>query len=272
MLVAELVKACEALLEIRPGARPVSLLGRGHPEREHGVGGAPGITNLAMQRERLLAPQPGRRGISRADGHHGRSVQRPGAGRSAIRVDLEKALQARPALREVAPEVPEPVERSGQLQGELGFAGGFQPVESRAEVVVFAFESLDPFRWAFAEMRIRVFGERQEPLRVPAAQRITVAGDLEPLGRVLADGLQHPETLFALPEQALLDERLERVHIGIRHLLGGFERAAAAEDGEPREQVSLFGREQVVRPLDRRAQRLVASFGVAASLEQVEPL
>ena len=103
-----------------------------------------------MQSERLLAPQPGRRRISRADSHHGRSVQRPGAGRSAICVSVKKALQPRPALREVAPQVPEPVERPCQLQGELGFASGFQPIEGRAEVVVFAFQSVEPFRWASA--------------------------------------------------------------------------------------------------------------------------
>src|SRR6266700_7741361 len=55
VFLAELAEACEALLEIGPGACPVSLLGCGHPEREDGVGDAPGIIKLAMQSERLLA-------------------------------------------------------------------------------------------------------------------------------------------------------------------------------------------------------------------------
>jgi hypothetical protein len=36
-------------------------------------------------------------------------------------------------------------------------------------------------------------------------------------------------------KQALVDERLERVEVRPGDLLGGSERAAAAEDGEPRE-------------------------------------
>src|SRR5712691_10033912 len=54
VLLAELAEAFEALLEVRPGACPVSLLARGHPEREDGVGDAPRVTKLAMQSERLL--------------------------------------------------------------------------------------------------------------------------------------------------------------------------------------------------------------------------
>ena len=54
--------------------------------------------------------------------------------------------------------------------------------------------------------------------------------------------------------------------------LGGVERAAAAEDGEPGEEPLLVLVEQVVAPRDRRAQRRVALVGVAAALEQVEPL
>ena len=55
-------------------------------------------------------------------------------------------------------------------------------------------------------------------------------------------------------------------------LLGSFEGAAAGEDGErAKSRCSSVG-EEVVAPLDRRPQRLLARIGVAAALEQVEPL
>ena len=57
-----------------------------------------------------------------------------------------------------------------------------------------------------------------------------------------------------------------------QHLLGRLEGAAPAEDREAREEPLLARREEVVRPFDRRAQRALARVGVAAALEQVEPL
>ena len=61
----------------------------------------------------------------------------------------------------------------------------------------------------------------------------------ELLERVFADCLEHPEALVRVAEQALLDERLQPVEVGAGDLLGGPERAAAAEDREPREEPLL---------------------------------
>ena len=55
----------------------------------------------------------------------------------------------------------------------------------------------------------------------------------------------------------------EGVEIGLSDLLGGFEGAAAAEDGEPREEPLLVLVEELVAPLDRGAQRPLARIGVA---------
>ena len=55
--------------------------------------------------------------------------------------------------------------------------------------------------------------------------------------------------------------------------LGRGERAAAGEDGEAREERLLVGAEQVVAPVDRRAERLLAGGQVArAAGEEVEAL
>ena len=49
-------------------------------------------------------------------------------------------------------------------------------------------------------------------------------------------------------------------------------RASAGEHGEPAKHPLLRRLEQVVRPFDRRSERLLARIGVATGLEQVEPL
>ena len=60
----------------------------------------------------------------------------------------------------------------------------------------------------------------------------------EPLGGELADRLQHPEAVAGVAEEALLDERLEDVEVGVADVFGGVEGAAAAEDGEAGEELS----------------------------------
>ena len=58
-----------------------------------------------------------------------------------------------------------------------------------------------------------------------------------------------------MAEKALVDERLERVQVGARHLLGVGERAAAREGRKVGEGLLLGSREQLVAPVDRRPQR-----------------
>ena len=104
-------------------------------------------------------------------------------------------------------------------------------------------EAVEPYRVDFAGVRLRLLGERQEVFGVAAREVVCLAGLLEPLGRVLADRLQHPEAVVvADADEALVDEGLQRVEVGVADLLGRLERAAAAEDGEPREETLLvFG-------------------------------
>src|SRR4051812_45251629 len=70
--------------------------------------------------------------------------------------------------------------------------------------------------------------------------------------------------------EAFLDEGFEHVELRGRHLLSCVEPAAAGEDGEPREEPLLALVEQLVAPLDRRAERLLTSVGVAGATEEVE--
>src|SRR5207248_7591606 len=93
--------------------------------------------------------------------------------------------------------------------------------------------------------------------------------------RELANRLEHPVALLseaarAAAEQALVQERGERLEIGVADGLDSLQRAPSAEDAQSREQ-PLFARvEQVVRPRDRRPERRVSLLGIAGSLEGVE--
>ena len=123
----------------------------------------------------------------------------------------------------------------------------------------------DERRWSLLEQREVVVG-------VTAGERIGLAGLVQPFARILADRLEHPVALGREAEQALLDQRLQRVDVGAADLLGGVQGAAAGEDREGADDALLFLGEQVVAPVDRRPQRLLPRVGVAATLEQVEAL
>jgi hypothetical protein len=95
---------------------------------------------------------------------------------------------------------------------------------------------------------------------------------LEDLVGVLADRCEHPEPLAGSPQQVLVEQRLQAGDVGVGDELGGLERAAAAEDGQSGEEPLLVRREKVVRPGDRRPQRLLTRIGAAACREEVELL
>ena len=101
---------------------------------------------------------------------------------------------------------------------------------------------------------------------------------------VLADRLQHRESRLFVgalqPSEAVVGQRREPVddvEVVSADALRGLEGAAAGEHREPHEQALLVRLEQVVAPVDRRAERALALGCVArAALEQlqtvVEPL
>ena len=62
----------------------------------------------------------------------------------------------------------------------------------------------------------------------------------EPLASELPDRLEHPVALVGKAQEALLDERLQGVEVGVRNLLRRLERAAAGEDAEAGEELLLL--------------------------------
>ena len=127
------------------------------------------------------------------------------------------------------------------------------------------------------DVRCETRRERDEEvvLRVPSAKRTLFALGSQLLCCELTDRLEHPVTrtlVLTPPDETLVEQRLQRVGVTVAHGLRGLECAAAGEHGERAEKTLLLRLEQVVRPLDRRAQRLLTRIGVSAPLEQVETL
>ena len=111
--------------------------------------------------------------------------------------------------------------------------------------------------------------DRQEIAEVTLAHSIRFSGGREALGCVGADRFQHPQPrrrmrVLSAHEQALGDKPFKRVEIGGRDRLSRLHRGAAREDREARETRLLRVAEQLVAPVDGRAQRLLAGGRVAS--------
>ena len=115
---------------------------------------------------------------------------------------------------------------------------------------------------------------------VPVAYRLGFVALDETLQAIFPDGLQHPEARLTrfrlnLPQQALVDERHERVEhvqaqLTVRVADGhcAFDRAATDEDREPPEESLLCRIEKVVAPVDRPAQRALSLRHVTSSARE----
>ena len=93
-------------------------------------------------------------------------------------------------------------------------------------------------------------------------------------GGVFADGLEHEEAaVVPRLQEALVDERVEGVEVGAADGLRTRRSEAAREDTQPGEVSLVVLVEQLVAPLDGRAQRPLPLVEVApARCEQRQPL
>ena len=118
----------------------------------------------------------------------------------------------------------------------------------------------------------RLLDQIKKELNVCLAHTIALAAVGQPLQRIFADGFQHIEAhltvdRFRLIQQTIVVQFFEfiqhirtEVAVEVAHLLGGLQRPAADEDRQPPEQALRLIVEQVVTPVDRITQRLLA-FG-----------
>ena len=162
------------------------------------------------------------------------------------------------------------------------------PAQRGLEVVVLRLEAIEPGDLlGTAAPALRLLGQGQEPGLVPAAQPHDLAGRARPLVAVLPDRLQQPIPGDRSPGVGGLDEdhglvhelrqeveRLSGVELGSgADALDRLEREPACEHRQAAEQRLLRLREQVVAPVERRAQRLLARLRrPAASRQEAEPI
>src|SRR5437764_11409161 len=174
---------------------------------------------------------------------------------------------------QAAPHVPEALEQSRELEFLQVLATSARAVERRAHVVDLVLEPSTPDRLDGSTLPDLSFPRQiHEEALVQLVELGFSTGGATQLGSELSDRLEHPEPLAGVPDEALVDERLENVEVGGAHLLGCLECAATLEDRQTSEQLLFLLAEQVVRPLDRCAQRLLPRVLVAAALQQVETL
>ncbi len=152
-----------------------------------------------------------------------------------------------------APELEEPAR---ERHRELPLAGSLEMIERSAQVVVIGLEPIEPrSRISTEEARLGLVGEAQEVLRMSPAEATGLVRVVETLSRVLADRLEHREARLVVANEALIDERLERIDVRFGHRFGRLERASTVEDSESREEPTLLRREKadVHRLLERMA-------------------
>ncbi|MDQ3379814.1 MAG: hypothetical protein M3546_05770 [Actinomycetota bacterium] len=147
---------------------------------------------------------------------------------------------------------PEVLERDHQLEPELDVVLR-GPVEGSSKILAFGQSDLDVECGRVVAAEPGFLRDGEHPLSVAPPGVGGVIGCLEPLGRELADRLEHPETLlsklpFPAPHEALVEERCECVEVGVAHDLDRLEGAAPAKHGQTHEQRLLVGVQQVVRP------------------------
>ena len=114
------------------------------------------------------------------------------------------------------------------------------------------------------------------------AGRVALAGGVQPVDRVLPDRLQQPVPGFAVvlvdDHQGLVDQTAQgREHLGLRdrsrraaraHGTGGVEREAPLERAETTEHRAVGLVEQVVAPVHRRGEGLLAAGGASGAAHQ----
>src|SRR5438105_505368 len=192
---------------------------------------------------------------------------RPEQRRNSIGAVEELAIPAL-ALRGV-PEHPQLLERHEELQAELDLPPLERPGERPAQVR----DLRDDDVWVLVALAVCVQRcrecKRAVVRGVAPPQLLALAELREALEREFTNRLEHEEARADQRlDQARLADGADTVDCCLTDDVGGPERERAREDGESREEILQVGLQQVVAPLDRRAQRLLTRRRVACAARQ----
>ena len=206
--------------------------------------------------------------VSLCPGEPGGPLERLGAERRiAPAIPLERRLEPRAAFVEVAVHPPEAPDAAHQPEQPLGLACVPAPGERGAQIPALWLERCHPLLQRRQLGRLRSLDEAEHVLRQPPLRPGLLALVADPLARVLAHRLQQPvarDTVVLLGnDERGVDQAADQFERALRVAVEAdrgrrLEREAAAEDREPRQQRLLLWGEQLVAPVHRLAQRLVA--------------
>ena len=208
------------------------------------------LTRRFSEQRRLL--RGGLGGVDMPEPHFdvGQRRQRWSA-RIRRQIQCEQRAESSLRLRVACSRHPEAREQMGGTGGLVVVRLG-EMIEHRAQVVGFPVEPGQVLAASGSEDASVFFFERFAiEQRMAASDRVGLAVIVQPVAGVLPDRFQHPVALVGEAQQALLDERLNRVEIGAGHLLRRLQRAAPGEDGERSKDAPLLLGEEVVAPGDR---------------------
>ena len=153
------------------------------------------------------------------------------------------------------------------------------PGETGAQIVVLALERLQRAARA-CRQRVVLLSECKAPIEVAKRDGVALGGLLEALGGVLAHGVEQAKALTVRDDERLFDQAGEQIddpppgdRAAGANLLGRLEGEAAGEHREATVKDALLAGEQVMAPVDRGPQRLLAGQRSAApGAEHVEAL
>ena len=156
----------------------------------------------------------------------------------------ERCLEAPLAFLQVGLQVPEAVDAGRPCRGSPECCqrptGGREPrADCRARASMRSAQSASSI-WRCGHA-VRTSSTKKLVWRFGDARLIRRT--FQCLGRELADRLEHHEPVAPSADEALVDQRLESVHVRFGHRFDGLQRRAAAEDGQSGEEALLAGRQ-----------------------------
>ena len=234
-----------------------------------------GIAELTRERERLLDLGQTEARVPRAELDRRMSEQSRDAFGRQIRCPFERFPEPVASLPQLDPAQPERPDHRTEAKRFLR-VGLEQCLERDPKIALLCVES--------RELLVEAPHELHQPRGVPQSDSFSLPRCVQPPHRVAANRLEQPvapqPVAVLARDERLIDEVGEQEcdldgleAVAGAHLLDRLQDEATRENREPPEERRLVGREEVVTPVERRLERLLAGRGRAASCtKETEPI
>ena len=226
----------------------------------------PPVPGLAEEGHRLAGGGKRPSVVARAQREHRQPVQRPRA-----HAPTARARHASASSSQRAPSVRSPrscQNRHSAAASRSATSGSARSAVRSAQRSSSASRASRRRASGLVDRGLELLGQPQVVRAVARLERSALAGLGRALARVMADGVEQAVARDAVvlldDDERLVDEPAEHVEIALAHGLHGVEVEAAGERAEPAEQRALVVVEQLVAPVERGGERLLASQRGAA--------